>query len=303
VVLGLFVWWLSRRVKKPLAMLSAGMRQLAECSRGAQLEYRGPAEFEQMCASFNTLSARLYEAERRRADAEADKQKMLADISHDLKTPITVIEGYARAVSDGMVPLDQQPRYLRIICQKAALLDSLIEAFSTYSKLEHPDYRPALARTDLCECVREYLAGKFDEVELAGCGLDVEIPDAPVWCLLDAQMWDRVLDNLLANALRHNPPGTRIRVSVAPPAPGAGEGRPMASVLLEDSGAGIAPEVAPHIFEPFAMGDASRTSRGGSGLGLSIAKKIVEAHGGTIALLAPDGIWKTRFSMRLPTAP
>jgi signal transduction histidine kinase len=77
----------------------------------------------------------------------------------------------------------------------------------------------------------------------------------------------------------------------------------MASVLLEDSGAGIAPEVAPHIFEPFAMGDASRTSHGGSGLGLSIAKKIVEAHGGTIALLAPDGIWKTRFSMRLPTAP
>lgn len=292
----LFVLWLLQRVKKPLAILSGGMQALADGNRGAQLEYHGPSEFERMCASFNRMSARLYEAEQQQKKAEAEKQKMLADISHDLKTPITVIQGYAEAVNDGLVPEEEKKRYLRTICQKAAALTGLIEAFHTYSKLEHPEFRLNTSRQDLCEVLREQLAAKYDEVELAGFSLEAEIPETPLYAQLDVLQFQRAIENVLVNSLRHNVPGTRLLAVLTP---SVKEGS-FAQILLADSGCGIPAEIAPHIFEPFAIGDDARSSGHGSGLGLAISKKIMEAHGGTITLLPAQGEWKTRFLLCVP---
>lgn len=292
----LFVLWLLRRVKKPLKILSGGMQALADGGRGAQLEYRGPAEFEQMCGSFNRMSTRLYEAEQQQKKAECEKQKMLADISHDLKTPITVIQGYAKAINDGLVPEEDRAHCLRTIFQKATMLNELIEAFHTYSKLEHPEFRLQKTRLDLCEVLREQLAAKYDEAELAGFSLEVEIPEKPLYVQLDALQFQRAVENVLSNALRHNPAGTKLLARLTPPA----AGERMAGILLADSGTGIPPALAQHLFEPFAVGDESRTSGRGSGLGLAISKKILEAHGGSIRLLEPQGEWKTRFLLEIP---
>ena len=331
VLIVFFIVLLTRRVKRPLALLSAGMEQLAGGSRGAQLEYRGPAEFEQMCTSFNTLSTRLYEAEQNRAAAEASKRKVLADLSHDLKTPVTVIQGYAKAVRDGVVPADQQQAYLHIIEQKSVALGSLVDTLCTYSQLDHPDFSLHVRRANVCEVVREYLAGRYDEIELACFALEAEIPDADLAADVDVPQFARALDNLVGNALKHNAAGTHLHVRVegplaaaacgmapdaltgsapvcvrekAPAGRNAGSPAPAAyaRILVEDTGGGIPPEVAPHVFEPFAVGDESRTAKHGSGLGLAITKRILEAHGGTAMLLAPAGEWHTRFALVLPLA-
>lgn len=292
-----FVRWLSRRVKKPLALLANGMQQLADGSHGAQLRYSGPVEFEQMCDSFNRMSERLQTAEQERQKAERDKQKMLADISHDLKTPITVIQGYAKAINDGLIAPEQQPAYLETISSKSAALTELINTFYDYSRLEHPEFKLTMARRDLCEVLREYLAEQYGEIELCGFSLEVDIPETPLVCQLDTVQLRRVFENLLSNALKHNAPGTRL-LFAASCEPDTRKAR----VLIADSGSGIAPELAKHLFDAFVVGDASRTTRHGSGLGLAVVQKIVQAHGGTITLLPADGGWSTRFEILLPLA-
>lgn len=296
LVILVLVFWLDRKVNKPLGMLGRAMDQLAAGHTGEPLQYRGPREFEQICQDFNSLQARLQESERQRARLEGEKQKMLADISHDLKTPITVIQGYAKAISDGLIPAEKRDQYLRTIYQKSDALAGLIATFYEYSKLDHPDFAPQLRRQDLCELVREYLAGKYTEIELAGFALEVELPETPLYCMLDAAAMGRVFDNIVGNALRHNPAGTAITFLLRQ----AGTG---AELMIADNGVGIPPEIAADIFAPFVVGDESRNSRQGSGLGLSIAKKIAVAHGGDIALFyPPQAGFSTQFVMTLPLA-
>lgn len=298
VVLG-FVSWLNRKVKKPLGLLANGMAQLADGSSGAQLSYRGPVEFEQMCVSFNQLSRRLCEAQESRRRAEADKQKMLADISHDLKTPITVIQGYSKAICDGLIPPEQTAACLSTIYQKSTALTGLINTFYDYSRLEHPDFALVPVRRDLCEYLRGYLAEKYTEIELSGFTLEVQIPDAPLFCRLDEVQLRRVFENILANALKHNPPGTALFVSLEGPLSGE-DGRRFARIVLADAGCGIPERLRDSVFEPFVVGDDSRATRQGSGLGLAISRRVAEAHGGSLQLLPPADGWATRFELCLP---
>ena len=148
-------------------------------------------------------------------------------------------------------------------------------------------------RIDLCEFLREYLAEKYEEIDLAGFALEVSIPETPLVCMLDPLQFRRVLDNLLSNALRHNRLGTILYFGVA----AAGQ---WALVKVGDNGAGIPPERAKHIFEPFVVGSEARSGQG-SGLGLAITRHIVEKHGGIIALNPrPPAGRSTEFQLRLP---
>lgn len=227
---------------------------------------------------------------------DQDRQKLIADISHDLKTPITVIAGYIDAICDGKVPPQEQERYLRAIQGKAETLTELVNAFHEYSKVEHPEFVLHPERTDLCEFLREYLAAKYDEIDLAGFTLEVSIPEQPVFCLLDPMQFRRVLDNLLSNALRHNRLGTMLFFDMS-------LGGQRALLRIGDNGAGIPPERARQIFEPFVVGSEARSGKG-SGLGLSITRRIMEKHGGTITLAShPTAGRSTEFLLELPLAP
>ncbi|WP_418455587.1 HAMP domain-containing sensor histidine kinase [Allofournierella sp.] len=290
-------FWLNRKINRPLEVLNSGLMTLADGRRSQPIDYRGPQEFEQICTSFNQLALRLAQSEERRRQLEEDRQKMLADISHDLKTPITVIQGYSKAVCDGLIPEEKLPKYLQTIYQKSNGLTALINTFYEYSKLEHPDFSLCPVQTDLCEFMREYLAARYSELELSGFCLEVDIPETPLLCMIDTPVFTRVLENLTANALRHNPSGTTMffRASLW------GQ---KARILVADDGVGIPPKLAQNIFEPFVVGDESRSSRQGSGLGLAVSRHIVEAHGGTIRLvIPPDAGYSTEFELLLPTVP
>lgn len=293
VLLGM-TYWLSRRVRRPLRQLNHGLSALTRQRAYTPIEYRGPREFEEICQSFNRLARRLQDSEQRRQALEQNRQKLLADISHDLKTPITVIQGYAKAVRDGLVPPEKVPDYLDIIEQKSSRLTELIEAFHEYSKLEHPQFTLHTRPMDVCEVLREYLAGKYNELELAGFVPEIDIPETPLRCAVDQPAFVRVLENLVSNAVKHNAPGTKLFFSVSRRGDDA-------LLRIGDNGAGIPEALTDCLFEPFVVGDEARTTRQGSGLGLAIARKIVQAHGGTICLVNPPHPgFGAEFELTLP---
>lgn len=288
--------WLSRKVCGPLKRLEQGFTELAQQNDPEPIQCRGPREFEQICSAFNQLSAQLAESERQRKALEDNRQKLLADISHDLKTPITVIQGYAKAICDGLIPPEKLPDYLDTIYQKSNRLTGLIDTFHEYSKLEHPQFTLQTKRLDLCEVLREYLASKYNELELGGFVPEIEIPDEAIWCMLDKTAFLRVLENIVSNAIKHNPSGTALFFQLQ-----CRNGQAM--LTLADNGVGIPPELADRIFDPFVVGDESRNTRQGSGLGLAISHKIVTAHGGTIQLVQPPQPgYSTQFQVTLPLA-
>lgn len=226
---------------------------------------------------------------------EFDKKRnlMLSDIAHDLRTPITTVAGYARALSDGMVGDEKkQQEYLDAIQTKSARMNELIQLLFEYVKLESDGFSLDRRKMDLSELLRKNAALMYSDVEEAGMELVVEIPETP--CIIEADeiQMSRVITNLLTNAIRHNEPGTRILLSQKKDGYGI-------FVAVADTGGEIPPETAEHLFEPFAMGDRSRSSKGGSGLGLSIAHKIVEMHGWELTFTSVFPGYTKAFYMEL----
>lgn len=289
-----FILLLNRHFRRPLARLDQAIRQLGAGEAVSAASCGGPAEIEALGHSFDAMAARLAKSQAETRRLEEQRIQMLTDISHDLKTPITVIAGYADAIRDGKVPPEELPRYLETISRKVQGLSGLIQQFYQYSQTQHPDFRLTPVETDLCEYLREYLAEKFQEIDLAGFSLDVEIPeDRPCPVPLDPFQLGRALDNIFSNALRHNPPGTQIQVTLIP-------GKDGISLFIGDNGRGIPPQLRQDLFSPFAVGDRSR-SKGGSGLGLAISQKILQAHGWTIRLLPQEAAKQgTIFEIQIP---
>lgn len=211
---------------------------------------------------------------------EKARNLMLSDIAHDLRTPITTIGGYAKALNDGLVTSDEKRKeYLEAIENKSKRMSDLITLLFDYVRLDSENYQLRLEKIDVAELLRENAALLYADVEEKGMEFEIEIPEEPVFFEVDRLQFSRVITNLMNNALKHNEAGTTIRLQLK-----ESKEAGMLEIMVSDNGVMIAPLVAEHIFEPFVLADASRESKGGSGLGLSIAKKIVEMHGWTIEL-------------------
>ena len=208
---------------------------------------------------------------------EKKRNLMLSDIAHDLRTPMTTVNGYAKALHDHMVPKDKEDEYLDGIMRKSGRMNELIELLFSYVKTDSEGFQLKKEKTDVCELLRMMVAEAFGDFEEAGMELEVEIPERRCDLELDRVQFSRSIHNLLTNAIRHNEPGTRVCVAVTM--------EDDLRIFIADSGKPIEKEVAEHIFEPFMMGDSSRNSKGGSGLGSSIAKKIMDLHGFRLRLL------------------
>ena len=289
LILG-FILWMRKKITKPLNLLCDTINRY-EVGAQTQTEYRGPREFQDIFSSFSVMAERLKTSEEERAKLEENRRQMLAGIAHDLKTPITVVQGYAQALRDGVIPPEDQPKYLDIIDRKATGLNELINAFYDYSKTEHPDYHLALEPTDVCNYLRDYVADRYAELTAGGFHIETEIPEEHILCMIDRMQFRRVLENIVNNSVRYNQPGVTLFFDV-----NAGENT--VSILLGDDGVGIPEDVGSRVFEPFVVGEESR-SRQGSGLGLSVARRIVELHGGTLRLLRETRL-KTAFYIVLP---
>lgn len=235
--------------------------------------------------------------EKRKAlQEEYDRRRnlMLSDIAHDLRTPITTVAGYAKALADGMVTDPQKVQsYLDAIQAKSARMEELIQLLFEYVKISSEGFTLDRKPADLAELVRKNAALIYADVESGGMELEVDIPEEPYMENVDEVQFGRALTNLLNNALRHNSAGARILLSLRVEADAA-------RITVADTGEKIAPELAEHLFEPFVMGDESRSSKGGSGLGLSIASQIMQMHGWTLSYSEDIPDYSKGFAIECP---
>lgn len=268
----------------PVARAIAGY----EAKGGVDIDQeRIVSELRPVCEGFVGLTRRL---ERE----QAEKQRIIADISHDIKTPLTVIRGYAQAFEDGVVPDACAPSCARALCEKVDVAASLVEELREYAFVEHPAYRCDPQPCDLVETVRSICRELAPLTEQHGCTLEFDAPHGSVPVRIDAALLSRAMGNLVSNACVHNERGTRVRVACAM----RGD---IATASVEDDGRGISPGIADSVFDPFVTGNVSRMAGKGTGLGLSIAKRLIELNGGTLRLVSPaPSPWSTRFEAVFP---
>lgn len=292
--IGMFVILLNRKVKKPINKLNDAIISLAQGNSNEFINYKGPYEFVQICNNFNVMVSKLNEIQKEKELLESEKQKMLADISHDLKTPITTIQGYAKALSDGLISKEEEKKYLNIIYQKSNNLTELINIFYEYSKLEHADFKLDLVKKDLSEFIRAYVAEKYEYIYDIGFEIQVNIPDYQLISKFDEIQLKRVFENIVNNSIKHNKEGTTVAISLK-------EEEKYYKIIIADDGIGIPKDIVKNIFDAFVVGDDSRNTKQGSGLGLAISKNIIEKHNGSISLIVNDeDIFKTVFEILLP---
>jgi signal transduction histidine kinase len=287
VVIGLALGiLLARTLTRPVRELTVATRAMADGQLEQEVPVRSGDELGELAASFNQMSADL-------AQADALRRQMTADIAHDLRTPLTVLRGYAEAMRDGTL----QPTQSRLdtIHAEVQRLTGLVEDLRTLSLADAGTLslnRVSIAPRALLErLVRLYSYRAEQEKVALVIDVPVDVPDVRV----DPDRMIQVLGNLVSNGLRHTPEGGRIAIS-------AGHRGHDLYVTVQDNGEGIPPEAVPRIFDRFYRADASRHQEGqetGSGLGLSIAKSIVELHGGTISARSEPGSGTT-FTIVLP---
>ena len=232
----------------------------------------------------------LAQEEAQKLARDQRRNLMLSDIAHDIKTPITTICGYSKALSEGVVDEKDRQSYLDVIYAKAMRMDELVTLLFEYVKLESEGFTLHRELGDLAELTREMAALLYADFEGREMELVLEIPEERVPFEMDRLQLGRAVTNLLTNALRYGKEGGRVLVRLQD-----------YELTVADEGEPIDPEFAAHIFEPFARGDKARSSKGGSGLGLGISRKIVEMHGGKLLLIQSFGEGYTKaFQIRLP---
>ena len=224
--------------------------------------------------------AAALEAEKIEQQRSYEKQRnlLLSDVAHDLKTPMTTVAGYASALSEGTVTdSEKQQEYLNAIYRKSMQMNELIQLLFEYVKLDSAGFSLKKETLNLAELLRECVVQLYAEFEEKDMELYIDIPEENIPASIDRLQFERAIRNLLVNAQKHNPVGTKVGISLKL------QGDKLL-IEISDNGIVIPAETAAHLFEPFVQGDASRSGKGGSGLGLSITEKVISMHNGTIEL-------------------
>ncbi len=263
--------------------LAAAAERIERGDYSTRVAESGPPPVRSLARAFNQMSARL-------AALESGRRTFLADVAHELRTPLSIIEGQIEAIGDGIYPADAA--HLAPIHDQIRALEKLIDDMRTVALAEAGGLTLTLQPTDLRALIDESLGGFRPQADGAGVVLAADVPaDLPL-AMADEQRVRQILSNLIANALRHTPVDGTVTVSAGPaPTPGWLE------LAVADTGSGIAPELLPTIFDRFVKEPDSP----GSGLGLAICRDLVEAHGGQISIDSRQGVGTT-VTFTLPAA-
>jgi two-component system OmpR family sensor kinase/two-component system sensor histidine kinase BaeS len=267
ILLLLFAWLLAARSVRRLAArvddVIDAVGRVADGDLTARVAERGPSDARSLARAFNAMTSRLEASEEQR-------RKMLADVSHELRTPLSVMQGSLEAIVDGVRPADEA--HLAAILDETKVLSRLVEDLRTLSLAESGALALHREPTDLAALATETLASFGTQAEGAGITVGAELEPGLPPVDADPVRAREILVNLIANALRYTPPSGRVSVD-------ARRVQGVVEVRVRDTGMGISPDALGHIFDRFYKSAESR----GAGLGLAIAKQLVEAHGGAIS--------------------
>jgi two-component system sensor histidine kinase BaeS len=274
----------SRRISGPVAIAAAATTQLASGDYSARVPTPGMGpELDSLAAGVNALAERL-EA------TEGTRIRLMSDLAHELRTPLAAIDATVEALADGVIPADE--RALGALTSNAQRLSRLVEDLASVSRAQERSFRLALADVDLADLARQAIASST--ALMAATGIDVTGPTGPGPVVrADPDRLVEVLGELLVNARNACAEGDSISVSVVTLAA-------TARLTVRDSGAGFDPADADRLFQRFYRAAPPRSPRGGSGIGLTIALSLVEAHGGTLTAASPGPGRGSTFVLELP---
>ena len=275
---------LSRRILSPVKALMTAARQFGKGDFSHRVKYKGKGEMGELASSFNSMAENLEKNEQMR-------RNMVADVAHELRTPISNLKGYLEAISDGVVKPDEA--IIQSLNEEAGSLTRLVTDLQELTLADAGKLKITRQPEDISHIIKETVSaiqGKALSKELR---VTTELPDELPLVEIDGLRIRQVLNNLLNNAVAHTSKGGSITIN------GKQQDKKIL-ISVTDTGEGIPPEDLPMIFERFYRVDKSRTrATGGSGLGLTIAKRLVEAHGGTIGVTSQVGKGST-FTFSMP---
>ena len=223
-----------------------------------------------------------------------EQNLMYAAIAHDLKTPMTSVQGFAKALSEGKVSDADQKEIYDIIYTKSCTMNDMINSIFEYTKLGMEEYKPMSEPFNICSVVRDIIAENYTDFEEHSIKLDIEIPDEVIIVNADKKELSRAIINLVVNVYKHNTDGIKAKVLME-----KAEARSDKKAVLKilDTGAEIPQDM--DIFEPFVTENTSRMSGGGTGLGLAITKRIIERNNGKIYISSKEVGYSKAFVIEI----
>lgn len=285
---GIVAFLFVRRRMKPLKQLETASGAIAEGDFSVQVdEKKGDRELRELSGAFNTMTRKL-------RGVEENRREFVANVSHELRSPITSIRGFAEGMADGVIPAEEQPKYLRLVANESKRLSGLIDDLLALSRLERDDAKPEMTVFDVNEMLRRAVIRRMNDLEAKRIDVGCEFEKDRCEVRADSDRIEQVVINLLDNAIKFTPEGGKITLESA-----AKDG--IAEITVRDSGCGVPEEDREKIFDRFFTADRAHTAGKGTGLGLSICKRIMEMHGQSIRLLDTDEGAAFRFTLERAT--
>ena len=287
VLAALCLMFFIRAELKPVRQVVQAARAMADGDFQARVATeKGSPEIRELATSFNQMADRL-------ADTERSRKEFVANVSHELRSPITSIAGYVKGMEDGVIPPEEHAHYLSIVSDETTRLSKLISQLLALSRLERDDAKLEETDFDMCEMLRRAVIRRMNELERKRLEIVCDFTQEPCMVHADSDRIEQVVINLLDNAIRFTPEGGRIILGTE----AAGSER---LIRVRDNGCGISEEDRPHVFERFFTADRAHTAGKGTGLGLAISQRIMEMHGTRLRLEdTPEG---ASFIFTLPGA-
>ena len=282
----------SAGVVREVGALRDALAAVGEGERDARVQACAAIELSELADAVTRMTEQLAEEERHRDVSDAARRNLVASISHDLRTPLAALRLMLAAIEDGVVDESTRDRYLATMHTHVEALGSMVDDLFELSRLEAGDLDWSIQQVELAELLGETVAAMRVEAEAKGVEVATELQPLPRPARADPERLQRVLFNLIQNAIRHTPTDGSVTVR----AESAGE---WVEIEVSDTGTGIPPEDRERLFEPFVRGATDDEPDNGAGLGLALSRAIVEAHGGRIWLA--DSEVGTRVRFVIPT--
>ena len=280
--------WVYRSIAVPLVKLKKATQNIKEGNLDFVLDVEGKDEFSELCQDFEEMRRRLKESTEEKSLIEKENRELISNISHDLKTPITAIKGYVEGIMDGVANTpEKMDKYIHTIYNKANDMDRLINQLTFYTKMDTNRIPYTFNKISVTEFFNDCAEEIGMELESKGVEFNYSNYVGPeVLVIADAEQIKRVINNITSNSLKYMDSTRARRINLRVKDVGD-----FIQVEIEDNGKGISAKDLPNIFERFYRTDASRnSSKGGSGIGLSIVKKIMEDHGGKVWATSKENI-------------
>ena len=274
VLAGVCAFILTRQNTRPLTAMARAAGEMANGRFSARAPIEGSSEIRELATSFNLMAEQLNTLEQSRRD-------FVANVSHELRSPVTSIQGFAQGMLDGTIPHEDHEQYLSVVVDETRRLSKLINNLLSLSRMENEDVKLTITRFDVNELIRRVLISRIPEIDEKHIDVDIQFENEQQFVQADMDQIQQVVINLMDNALKFSPTGGTLTLATR-------QENKLTFVTVKDTGSGIRPEDAPHIFERFYKADKAHTVGKGTGLGLAICRRIMEKHGQRIRLVPTD---------------